>query len=90
MEISYLFMHIMRLFIIIRSLELGNGGTCLYFQHSGGRGKWISEFKTSLVYKASTQRNSILKKKGRKGGKEGGRKEILIIIKVLALGKLIY
>jgi hypothetical protein len=35
----------------------------------GGRGRWISEFEVSLVYKVSsrtaraTQRNSVLKKK---------------------------
>jgi hypothetical protein len=35
-------------------------------QHSGGRGRWISEFEASLVYKVSsrsaraTQRNPVL------------------------------
>jgi hypothetical protein len=43
------------------------------FQHSGGRGRWVSEFEASLVYKVSsrtakdTQRNPVsaptLKKK---------------------------
>jgi uncharacterized protein (DUF2252 family) len=38
----------------------------------GGRGKWISEFKASLVYKVSsrtaraTQRNPVLKKQKQK------------------------
>jgi hypothetical protein len=38
----------------------------------GGRGRWISEFETSLVYKVSsrtaraTQRNSVLKSKAKK------------------------
>ena len=41
---------------------------------SGGRGRWISEFEASLVYRVSSrtafaiQRNPVLKKKG------GGRK----------------
>jgi hypothetical protein len=38
-------------------------------KHSGGRGKWISEFEASLVYRVSsrtaraTQRNPVLKNK---------------------------
>jgi hypothetical protein len=41
------------------------GGTHLSSQHSGGRGRWISEFKVRLVYKVSsrtvrvTQRNTV-------------------------------
>jgi hypothetical protein len=27
----------------------GSGGARLYSQHSGGRGRWISEFEASLV-----------------------------------------
>jgi hypothetical protein len=44
----------------------------------GGRGRWISEFKASLVYKVSSrtaraiQRNPVLKKR-----KEKKKKEIL-------------
>jgi hypothetical protein len=44
-------------------------------QNSGGRGRWISEFEASLVYKVSsrtakaTQRNPVLKKQQQK--KEG-------------------
>ena len=34
---------------------LGSGGTRLYSQHVGGRGKWISEFEASLVYKSKLQ-----------------------------------
>jgi len=40
-------------------------------QHSGGRGRWVSEFKTSLVYKVSsrtaraTLRNPVLKRKNK-------------------------
>jgi hypothetical protein len=42
----------------------------------GGRGRWISEFKASLVYKVSsrtaraTQRNPVSKKKKEKKGKK--------------------
>jgi hypothetical protein len=44
------------------------GGARLYSQHSGGRGRQISEFKASLVYKVSSrtaraiQRNPVSKK----------------------------
>jgi hypothetical protein len=48
----------------------------------GGRGRWISEFKASLVYKVSartaraTKRNPVSKKQTKKGigsiGAEGG------------------
>ena len=40
----------------------------------GGRGRWISEFEVSLVYKVSSrtaraiQRNPVLKKEKKKGG----------------------
>jgi hypothetical protein len=46
----------------------GCGGACLWSQHSGGRGRWISEFKAILVYRVNsrtartTQRNPVLKK----------------------------
>jgi hypothetical protein len=45
------------------------------FTHSGGRGRWISEFEASLVYKVSsrtaraTQRNPVSKKKKKKNPK---------------------
>jgi hypothetical protein len=45
----------------------GNGGVHLLSQHLGGRGRWISEFKASLVYRVSsrtsraTQRNPVSK-----------------------------
>jgi hypothetical protein len=51
------------------TVEAGCGGTRLYSQHSGGRGRQISEFKASLVYKVSswtaraTQRNPVSKTK---------------------------
>jgi len=51
--------------------ELGNGGACLSSQHSRGRGRWISEFKASLVDRVSsrtarsTQRNPVEKNQKR-------------------------
>jgi hypothetical protein len=52
-------------------MKLGSGGTCLYSQHFGGRGRGrqISEFEASLVYRVSfrtpkvIQRNPVSKKK---------------------------
>jgi hypothetical protein len=49
-------------------------------QHLGGRGRWISEFKASLVYKVSsrtaraTQGNPILKNQKRKKKKKRNTK----------------
>jgi hypothetical protein len=41
---------------MIKKLKLpGSGGARLKFQHSGGRGRWISEFKASLVYRVSSK-----------------------------------
>jgi hypothetical protein len=56
----------------------------------GGRGRWISEFEASLVYKVSsrtaraTQRNPVSKnqkkkKRRRKEGRKEGRKENSIL-----------
>lgn len=42
-----------------------NCGTYLLFQDSGGRGKWISEFKASLIYKVcskTAKRKQVSKK----------------------------
>jgi hypothetical protein len=45
----------------------GSSATPLESQYSGGRGRWISNFKGSLVYRVSsksakaTQRNPVLK-----------------------------
>jgi hypothetical protein len=45
----------------------GSGGSHLYSQHLGGRGRWISEFESSKVYRVSsrtvraTQRNPVSK-----------------------------
>jgi hypothetical protein len=47
--------------------EPGSGGAHLKCQHSGGRGRQISEFEVSLVYRVSsrtakaTQRNPVSK-----------------------------
>jgi hypothetical protein len=49
----------------------GGGGARLYSQHLGGRGRRISEFEASLVYRVSsrtaraTQRNAVSEKKER-------------------------
>jgi hypothetical protein len=46
----------------------GGGSTRLQSQHTGGRGRWISEFEASLAYRVSsrtvrdTQRNAVFKK----------------------------
>jgi hypothetical protein len=54
----------------------GSNGTCLYSHHLGGRGREISEFKASLVYRVSsrtvraTQRNPVSQTK-KKGGGQG-------------------
>jgi hypothetical protein len=57
-------------------VHAGRGGTRLYSQYLGGRGrgkgKWISEFEASLVYRVSsrtaraTQRNPVSKKERKK------------------------
>jgi hypothetical protein len=50
----------------------GSGGTRLRSQHLGVRGRWISEFKASLLYRVSsrtaraTQRNPVSKKRKKK------------------------
>jgi hypothetical protein len=47
----------------------------------GGRGRWISEFEASLVYKVSSKDSQgytekpSLEKKGRKKGRKGERKK---------------
>ena len=51
--------------------EAGRGGEGLQSQHSGGRGRQISEFKASLIYKVSSRtaraikRNPVLKKQNK-------------------------
>jgi hypothetical protein len=58
------------LFLFLKECEgLGSAGTRLKSQHLGGRGRRISEFEASLVYKVSsrtaraTQRNPVSKNK---------------------------
>ena len=57
------------------------GGSLLYSQHSGGRGRQISEFEASLVYKVSSrtagaiQRNPVSKNKT---NKQTNKKELFI------------
>jgi hypothetical protein len=52
---------------IRRGVVLGSGGARLYSQHLGGRGRQISEFEASLLYRVSsrtvraTQRNPVSK-----------------------------
>ena len=58
--------------VIKTSSQLDSGGASLLSQHSGGRGRWISEFVASLVYRVSsrtaraTQRNPVSKNQGKK------------------------
>jgi hypothetical protein len=60
----------------IALIELGSGGARLSFQHLGGRGKRISEFKASLVYRESSrtaraiQRNPVSKNQKKKKKKK--------------------
>jgi hypothetical protein len=63
------------------NISVGCGGARLQSQHSGGRGRRISEFKASLVYKvrsrtaSATQRNPILKKQKTKNKKNKKQKK---------------
>lgn len=50
-------MHELAGLILHKCLLPGSDGTCLYFQHWGSRGKWISEFEVSLVYQSKFQDN---------------------------------
>jgi hypothetical protein len=51
--------------------QAGHGGAHLWSQHLGGRGRWISEFEASLVYRVSSrtaraiQRNPVSKKQNK-------------------------
>jgi hypothetical protein len=50
----------------------------------GGRGRWISEFKASLVYKVSsrtaraTQRNPVLKNKNNNNNNNNNKKGVVL------------
>jgi hypothetical protein len=67
--------------VIKNELVAGHGGALLSSQHSGGRGRRISEFEASLVYRVSsrtaraTQRNPVLKKTKKKKGKKKEKKK---------------
>jgi hypothetical protein len=56
----------------MKRLEPGVVAHAFKSQHSGGRGRWISEFEASLVYKVSSrtaraiQRNPVSKKQKKK------------------------
>jgi hypothetical protein len=58
----------------------GSGGTYLSSHHLGGRGRRVSEFKATLVYKVSsrtakaTQRKPVSKKKTKKNKKQKTKK----------------
>jgi hypothetical protein len=59
-----------------RKPKLGSGGPCFLSQHLGGRGRRISEFKASLVYRVSsrtakaTQRNPVSKNQTKQTNKQ--------------------
>jgi hypothetical protein len=61
--------------------KAGLGGARLKSQHSGGRGRRISEFKASLVYRVSSrtaraiQRNSVSKQTNKQTNKNLKKKE---------------
>jgi hypothetical protein len=42
---------------------VGHGSACLESQHLGGRGRWITEFKASLVYKSEFQDSQVYTEK---------------------------
>jgi hypothetical protein len=43
----------MYMYVHMETREPGSGGACLSSQHLGGRGRWISEFEVSQVYRMS-------------------------------------
>jgi hypothetical protein len=57
-------------------IRAGLGGARLQSQHLGGRGRWISEFEDSLVYRVSsrtaraTQRNPVSKNQNKQTNKQ--------------------
>ena len=54
------------------SSPVGGGGASIQAQHLVSKGRWISEFEASLIYRPSsrtaraTQRNPVLKKERKK------------------------
>jgi hypothetical protein len=65
----------------------GSGGACLQSQHSGSRGRRISEFKASLVYKVSsrtarvTQRNPVSRKQTNKQKRTKKQKTVAKLVR---------
>jgi hypothetical protein len=45
-----------------RTGNLGAVAKCLSFQRLGGRGRWISEFEDSFVYRAHSRRVKTIKR----------------------------
>jgi hypothetical protein len=70
----------------------GGGAARLQSQHSGGRGRWISEFEDSLVYKVSSrtataiQIDRVSKKKKKKKKKKKEKKRIKGVTRLLDAG----
>jgi hypothetical protein len=66
---------------VVRNIIPGSGGARLLSQHLGGRGRRISEFKASLVYRVSsrtartTQRHPVSKNKQTNKLKKKKKKE---------------
>jgi hypothetical protein len=69
----------------------GSDGTRLQSQHLGGRGRWISEFEASLVYRVSsrtaraTQRNPVSKNNNKTTTKMHTKRHIARGRKVLSI-----
>jgi hypothetical protein len=68
--------------VLKRWAGLGSGGASLKSQHLGGRGRQISEFEASLVYKVSSrtartaQRNPVSKNKNKNKKRWAGVKSL--------------
>ena len=62
-----------------------------FSQHSGDRGRWISEFEASLVYKLSsktaraTQKNPVSRKKKKR--KEGRKERMNLAVSYSPVGR---
>ena len=48
--------------ILENVIKVGGGGARLYSQHSGDRGRQISELEASLVYRVSFRRETLVLK----------------------------
>ena len=60
-------------------LRAGRGSARPWSQHSGGRGRWISEFQASLVYRVSSRTAGLHREtlSGKKQKKTKKKKEVL-------------